>query len=156
MESEIINIWQLLYTYDVHYLTIGGFAVNYYGYNRSTGDIDLLIEDSLDNRKKLRKVLEKLGIGDFEEIESIQFLPGWTDFSLNTGLRLDIMTSIKGLETTPFSILYEQAEVIQIHGVQVRFIDYNHLIIAKKATNRPKDIDDIEHLERIQKWNNPK
>ena len=70
--------------------------MNYYGYNRSTGDIDLLIEDSLENRKKLRKMLAAADIGDFETIETIVFLPGWTDFTLNTGLRLDIMTNIKG------------------------------------------------------------
>jgi predicted nucleotidyltransferase len=153
MQSEILSIWRLLHEYDVHYLTIGGFAVNYYGYNRSTGDIDLLIEDTLGNRKKLRNVLAKAEIGDFEEIEKIQFLPGWTDFTLNTGLRLDIMTMIKGLEKIPFSVLYEQAEVIKIHDIEVRFMDYNHLILSKKATNRPKDIDDIENLEQIKQRN---
>jgi hypothetical protein len=48
MQNEILLIWQLLHEFDVHYLTIGGFAVNYHGYNRSTGDIDLLIEDSME------------------------------------------------------------------------------------------------------------
>ncbi len=153
MNNEIISIWRLLHEFEVHYLTIGGFAVNYYGYNRSTGDIDLLIEDSIENRQKLRKVLAKAEIGDFEEIERITFLPGWTDFTLNTGLRLDIMTMVKGLENTPFSSLYEQAEVVNIHDIEVRFIDYNHLILSKKATNRTKDLDDIEHLEQIKEWN---
>lgn len=153
MGNEILSIWQLLHKYDVHYLTIGGFAVNYYGYNRSTGDIDLLIEDTLENRKKLRNVLAEAEIGDFEEIETIQFLPGWTDFTLKTGLRLDIMTMIKGLEKIPFMELYAQAEVIEIHDIEVCFMDYNHLILSKKATNRPKDLDDIENLEQIKQRN---
>ena len=156
MNAEILNIWRLLYEFDVHYLTIGGFAVNYYGYNRSTGDIDLLIEDSLENRKKLRKMLAAADIGDFETIETIVFLPGWTDFTLNTGLRLDIMTNIKGLENISFSTLYENAETINIQTIPIKFIDFNHLMIAKKACNRPKDQDDVAHLEKIQQWNNQK
>ena len=37
---------------------IGGFAINLHGYNRSTKDIDIWIEDTLENRKRLRKALK--------------------------------------------------------------------------------------------------
>ena len=81
------------------YITIGGFAVNLYGYNRNTGDIDIYIDDSIENRINLRSAFVKIGLGDFEsiEIEIMQFIPGGTDFTLNYGLRLDIMSSVKGL-----------------------------------------------------------
>jgi hypothetical protein len=75
---DINAIWKTFYENDVRYLTIGGFAVIYYGHNRTTGDIDILIEDTIDNRKKLRKALKDIGIGDFEQIESTEFIPGWT------------------------------------------------------------------------------
>jgi hypothetical protein len=38
----------------------------------------------------------------------------------------------------------------------VYFIDYQNLIIAKKASNRPKDILDIEELEKLNNENDEK
>ncbi|MFV5698031.1 hypothetical protein ACM55H_06640 [Flavobacterium sp. ZT3R17] len=37
--------------------------------------------------------------------------------------------------------------------IPVYFLDYDNLIKAKKATNRPKDILDIEELEKLNKKN---
>lgn len=54
MLQEILNIWKVFNENNVRYLTIGGLAVNIYGYIRNTGDIDILIEDTLENRKNLR------------------------------------------------------------------------------------------------------
>lgn len=149
MDSQIIEIWKYLALNNVKYLTIGGFAVSIYGYGRNTGDIDIFIEDSIENRVNLREALKQLGIGDFEAINTMQFIPGWTDITLNFNLRLDIMTSVKGLENSSFNQLFEQAYVVEISETPVYFLDYKSLIKAKKASNRPKDILDIEELEKI-------
>jgi predicted nucleotidyltransferase len=151
MNSQIIEIWKYFSLNKVKYLTIGGFAVNIYGYGRNTGDIDIFIEDSIENRENLREALKQSGIGDFENMSTIQFIPGWTDISLNFNLRLDIMTSVKGLENHDFQELLDKAYVTEICGISVYFIDYENLIIAKKAANRPKDILDIEELEKLNK-----
>lgn len=151
MNSQIIEIWNYFSLNKVKYLTIGGFAVNIYGYGRNTGDIDIFIEDSIENRKNLRLALKQSGVGDFENINTIQFIPGWTDITLNFNLRLDIMTSVKGLENTPFEELLQKAYIVEISGTPVYFLDYDNLIKAKKAANRTKDILDIEELEKINK-----
>ena len=151
MNEQIIQVWKYLSENKVNYLTIGGLAVNIYGYGRNTADIDIFIEDSVINRENLRNALKELGIGDFENILSMQFIPGWTDISLSFNLRLDIMTSIKGLENKSFAELMERATVAEINDIPVYFIDYENLIIAKKATSRPKDLLDIEELEKINK-----
>ncbi|TAF58144.1 MAG: hypothetical protein EAZ58_14525 [Flavobacterium sp.] len=151
MNEQILKVWKYLSENNVNYLTIGGFAVNIYGYGRNTGDIDIFIEDTIINRNNLRKALKQAGIGDFENLETMQFIPGWTDFTLNFNLRLDIMTSVKGLDNTSFNILLEKANIIDIGGIPVYFIDYDSLIISKKAANRPKDLLDIEELEKINK-----
>ena len=151
MNSQIIEIWKYFSLNKVKYLTIGGFAVNIYGYGRNTGDIDIYIEDSIENRENLRVALKNAGIGDFENIKTMQFIPGWTDITLNFNLRLDIMTSVKGLENTTFEQLLEKAYITEINNIPVYFLDYENLIKAKKAANRPKDILDIEELEKINK-----
>jgi predicted nucleotidyltransferase len=155
MNSQIIEIWKYFSLNNVKYLTIGGFAVNIYGYGRNTGDIDIFIEDTDENRENLRVALKKAGIGDFENIKTMQFIPGWTDITLNFDLRLDLMTSVKGLENSTFNELLEKAYITEISGIPVYFLDYENLIKAKKAANRPKDILDIEELEKINKNSNP-
>jgi hypothetical protein len=154
MNSQIIDIWKYFSLHKVKYLTIGGFAVNIYGYGRNTGDIDIFIEDSIENRINLRLALKKAGIGDFENLNTMQFIPGWTDITLNFNLRLDIMTSVKGLENSSFEQLLEKAYITEINDIPVYFLDYDNLIKAKKASNRPKDILDIEELEKINKKSN--
>ncbi|HWS60797.1 MAG TPA: nucleotidyltransferase [Flavobacterium sp.] len=151
MNSQIIDIWKYFSINKVKYLTIGGFAVNIYGYGRNTGDIDIFIEDTIENRENLREALKQVGIGDFENLNTMQFIPGWTDITLNFNLRLDIMTSVKGLENNTFEQLLEKAYITEICDIPVYFIDYENLIIAKKAANRPKDLLDIEELEKLNR-----
>jgi predicted nucleotidyltransferase len=153
LNQQITDVWKYLLTNNVKYLTIGGFAVNIYGYGRNTGDIDIFIEDTAINRENLREALKQLGIGNFESIKTMQFIPGWTDFTLNYNFRLDIMTSVKGLENTSFTALLEKANIIDIDRIPVYFLDYDSLIIAKKASNRLKDQLDIEELEKLNNKN---
>ena len=77
---------------------IGGFATNLHGYNRATKDVDIWIEDTLQNRKNFRKALAEQGSGDYDKIETMDFIPGWKNFQLNFDITLDVLTSIKGLE----------------------------------------------------------
>lgn len=151
-EADILDIWKSLYDNEVKYLTIGGFAVIIHGYNRTTGDLDILVENSLDNKKKLRKALKDIGFGDFEQIESMEFIPGWTDFIVGPGLRLDVMTSVKGIDEKEFNELYRFSETTVIENIPVRVIDYKNLIRIKQASGRTKDQLDIEELEKIKKW----
>lgn len=151
MLQEILNIWKVFNEKNVRYVTIGGLAVNIYGYTRNTGDIDILIEDTLENRKNFRVALKEIGIGDFPQIETMQFVAGYTDFTISYGLRLDVMTSIKGLEQVSFDVLHQNATIVLLQEIPVYFIDYDNLMIAKKATNRLKDQLDIEELNKLNK-----
>lgn len=149
MIEDILSIWKKLNENNVRYLTIGGLAVNIYGYTRNTGDIDILIDDTIENRRNLRVAFAAIGIGDFPAIETMQFVAGFTDFTISYGLRLDVMTSIKGLEDESFGNLLQNATIVILKEIPVYFLDYENLIKAKKATNRPKDILDIEELEKL-------
>lgn len=153
MLQEILNIWKVFNENNVRYLTIGGLAVNIYGYTRNTGDIDILIEDTLENRKKLRLAFASIGIGDYPQIETMQFVAGFTDFSISYDLRLDVMTSVKGLENENFEELFQNATIVILEEVPVYFLDYDSLIKTKKACNRLKDQLDIEELEKLNNRN---
>ncbi len=77
-------------------------------------------------------------MGDYSMLESIQFVPGWTDFQLMNGLRLDIMVNMKGLEGFTFSECLQLASIAEIDEVKIPFLHLNQLIANKKAIDRPK------------------
>ncbi len=80
----------------------------------------------------------------------MQFIPGWTNFQLNMGFILDVMVQVKGLDEIGFDECYKYAVVAEIETIPVKFLHYNHLIVCKKAAGRPRDLSDIEELEKIR------
>ena len=133
-DESILLLWTHLANQDVRYIMIGGFAVNIHGFSRFTADVDILIEDSLANRKNFRTALKDADIGDFELLETMDIIPGY---------------KISGFEESDFSELFEQAVEMEINNITVKFLHLNHLIHTKKISNRPKDSIDIEELKKI-------
>lgn len=84
-------------------------------------------------------------------LDRIQFVPGWTDFHLLNGLRLDIIVTMKGLEEYSFDESLEMAAIATIDDVKVPFLHINQLITNKISVNRPKDRIDVIELEKIKK-----
>lgn len=150
-DAEIIEFWKCLQQNHVRFIMIGGFATNLHGYQRFTGDMDIWIEDTKENRKKLRKAFAEYGLGDIELLERMKFVTGWTDFYLNNGLRLDVITDMKGLEDYSFDECYNLASIAEIENVEVPFLHINHLIQNKKVVGREKDKLDVINLEKIKK-----
>ncbi|WPF87414.1 hypothetical protein WEU38_11395 [Cyanobacterium aponinum AL20118] len=52
---------KLLNLKQVEYLLVGGYAVSYYGYPRSIGDMDIWIAINPDNAEKIVEVLKEFG-----------------------------------------------------------------------------------------------
>jgi hypothetical protein len=150
-DEDLLKFWRCLCKADVRFLMIGGVATNLHGYHRTTNDVDLWIDDSLVNRKKLRVAFNDYGMGDFKGLETMQFVAGWSTFRLDSSLEVDIMTSIKGLENYTFDEAYELASIADIFDLKIPFLHINQLIQAKKASNRPKDQIDVMELEKIKK-----
>jgi len=149
-DEELIKFWRSLNVFEVRYIMIGGVATNFNGYQRSTDDIDVWIEDTSENRQRFRKAFVDYGYIDLFMIETLKILPGWTNFNLNNGTRLDLMVDVKGLEGYSFTECLANASVADILDVKVPFLHINHLIESKKAANRPKDQIDVIYLEKIK------
>jgi predicted nucleotidyltransferase len=150
-DVEILKFWAALQKKNVRYIMVGGYATNLHGYQRFTGDIDIWIEDTPVNRQHLRAAFIECGMGDYFMLETMQFVPGWTDFRLMNGLRLDILINMKGLEDYSFDECLEMAAIADIDDIKVPFLHINQLIANKKAVNRPKDQIDVIELEKILK-----
>lgn len=151
LDDEILQLWRRFNKHSVLYLMVGGFATALHGFNRATQDLDIWIKDTPENRKALRKVLQELEIGDLEGIETTQFIPGYTSILLNSGFELDIMTFLKGFDQVKFDECYQLAPTALIDDIPVKFMHINQLIEAKKISGRPKDLMDVEELEKIRR-----
>lgn len=151
MDEELLNFWKVLNENRVEYIMVEGFAVNMQGYSRATTDADLWLKDELINRQNLRSAFLKMEYGDFPSLETMEFIPGWTQFYIAGGLTLDITTSMKGLEDQSFDECLLKANIADLNGIKVPFLHLNDLISNKKAVFRPKDQLDLIELEKIRK-----
>jgi len=59
-EDDLVKLCASLNDQGALYLVVGGMAMNQQGLLRATEDIDLLLEKSRDNQKRVRKALEVL------------------------------------------------------------------------------------------------
>ena len=148
--DEFIKFWKSLNKHQTKYIMVGGFATNMNGYQRAKDDIDIWFEDSLENREKMRLAFRDYGMGNFFMMATLQIIPGWTNFTLNNGTRLDLMIDMKGLEGYTFDECYQVSNKAEIDDVIVPFLHINHLIANKKAVNCPKDQLDVMYLEKIK------
>ncbi|MFZ4798797.1 MAG: hypothetical protein ACOYMA_14955 [Bacteroidia bacterium] len=148
-DEDLLNFWRCLNKHDVKYILVGGFATNFHGYSRFTSDLNIWIKDSKENRKNLRKAYAESGNGDLKEIETIEFIAGWTTLYIAGNMELDIMTKLVGFEQIDFDMCYEEAPIATVTDVNVKFLHLNHLLTEKLAANRKKDLLDVEELKRI-------
>ena len=135
---------QLLNEEKVEYLVGGGYAVTWHGYPRYTGDIDIWIHATPENASRMMQVLQRFGAGNVG-IREADFLNPEIDV-LKMGrepIRVDMMTQMKGLH---FPEAYPNRETLECDGVPVSYLSLRDLRTAKKASNRAKDQNDLEHL----------
>jgi hypothetical protein len=149
--SEMLLLLQIFQKHNVDYLIVGGFAVNYYGYNRTTGDLDIYLRDTKENRKNLIEAIDEMGYGRYDMLMDVPIIAGYCEIMMDDGMYADLMTDIPGLDKENYDEYLKMGTVNMVNGFEVRFLHYNHLIENKKATNRLKDQLDVQELERINK-----
>lgn len=140
---------------DVRFVLVGGLAVNAWGYLRATRDVDLVPEPSSQNLGRLDALLKNLD-GRVEVGEKMLEAGAIATF-LRTGDRTLVATELghvdvlQGLPQVPaFSALDEKATAVDIGGVVVRVCSLEQLLDMKRASDRPRDRDDLEALEAAQ------
>jgi hypothetical protein len=135
----------LLNVNDVDYLLIGGYAVGFHGYPRFTQDIDIWIELSEDNIKKLFKTLNDFGF-PVNQLKKKDFLKPNVIFQMgNPPYRIDIINSIEGVR---FEHCYKRKIRFKIDDIVINIISLKDLKKNKKATGRLIDLNDLAYLQK--------
>lgn len=143
--NDFREFLQALNQQKVNYLLVGGYAVILHGYRRSTGDMDLWIQTTAENYKNLVKACNQFGLPIIDMTEE-NFLNNNLIEVFTYGrppVSIDIMKTVKGCN---FDEAYTISQVYIEDSLEIRYLHYNSLIQAKKASGRYKDLDDIEKL----------
>jgi len=142
-EKDYEELLRLLNKHKVKYCIIGAFAVAFYAVPRYTKDLDIFIEASEENAKKVYAALLEFGFGALE-LSVNDFIRKGKIIQLGyEPVRTDIITSIDGCT---FNKAWKNRKK-GVYGEQkVFFIGLNELIKNKRVSKRKQDKIDIETL----------
>jgi len=159
--ESLLTVFRALNEAEVRFMVVGGVAVNLHGYARATQDLDLVVELTTDNAVAAVRALGALGYkpqvpADIEEFADREKRRTWIEdkgmkvFSLISDSHRDTTVDIFVTEPFPFDEEYRIADVYDLgSGVEVRTVRPEALIEMKRAVDRDRDRDDIQHLRWI-------
>ena len=128
----------------VEYLIVGGYAVGMHGYPRYTGDLDIWINATLENARRVVKVLAEFGFASFGLTEEDFIKPGNVIQMGYPPFRIDLLTKIDGVE---FEECYKNRLIVQTDNLSLQVIGIDELKVNKEATGRLKDAEDLRNLQ---------
>jgi hypothetical protein len=141
-------------------MVAGGIAVNLYGIERATADVDIIIKLVDTNLRNFVKAVKKLGLKPKIPVRLDDFLDagkrkewekekGMMVFSLydvkNPFFLLDIFVE----EPFDFDAVYKQRKIIKLEDAGIPVVPIEELIRMKEKSNRPQDQADIFYLKKI-------
>lgn len=134
----------------VRYLLVGAHAVAFHARPRATKDLDIYVEPTRANAKRLRAALSDFFGGS---------PPGYADsdlldpaFVIQLGVapvRIDILSGLEGVES--FSKAWRRRVEGPFGPVNAHYLALDDLIAAKAAADRPQDRSDLVTLRRAQR-----
>jgi len=134
---------RLLNAHHVEYLLIGGYAVIFYGYPRTTGDLDIWVAQTPTNAQRISDALVIFGFSRADTPPDIFLLPNKVHRMGNPPFRIEILTDISGVD---FARSWPDRQTAIIDGIPVNIIDIQSLKANKQASGRLKDLNDLENL----------
>jgi hypothetical protein len=132
---------------DASYVVIGGMAVLALTPYRTTRDIDVLIEPTPENARRVREAVKRWG-GFEPKFSPEEFLSGDV-LSFGGLLRVEVYSNVPGAE---WERVWARSEPGEFQGVPTHFASLEDLIEMKRAAGRiDKDLPDLQRLEELRR-----
>ena len=158
--NVLLKICQLLKKYDVEYIIVGGTAVALHGYYRHSvtvsgeiaekPDLDIWFNPTYENYFKILNLIEHLDLNVSDYRNEINPNPKSSFFKLEfDDFTLDILPTIKA--EIVFKEAFQRKEIIKTNNFEIYFLNYSDLITDKQLTARKKDIEDLKHLNNLNR-----
>lgn len=144
LNEDYKEMLQILSDNEVKFLVVGAYAMGAHGYPRATGDIDIWVESSSGNSRKVYLSLVKFG-APVSKITEETFCERGIVYQVGVSpRRIDIITHIDGVD---FTEAYKAKELIELGGFSIPFLSKEDLIKNKRATGREQDKLDADYLD---------
>ncbi len=131
---------------NVRFLLVGAHALAAHGRPRYTGDLDVWVEPTAANARRVLSALRLFGFGavglttrDFSRRDRVTQL-GYPP------VRIDILTGISGVE---FPGAWKRRIEVSLAGMTVPVLSRADYVDNKRAAARPKDLLDVALLEEL-------
>ena len=137
------DMLELLAKHRARYLIVGGMAFTYHARPRHTKDMDLWVDRSEGNRRRVNRALTEFGSplllehGELNQILQIGVAPN----------RIDILSRIEGVR---FDTAWRRRVRGPYGGVPANWIDIDSLIRAKRRLDGPRHREDVRVLRQIK------
>jgi len=146
----------------VKYILAGGIAFNLLGGNRNTLDMDILVEMTDKNLRKVAAILKKAGYRVKLPVDPIMLSDKNTREDWIKNKHMKAFNFYKGEWTyeevdiiidspVNFNDAYKKAIRKKINGVGLSIISPKDFIKMKKASGREQDLKDIKELKIVRK-----
>lgn len=152
-------ILETLKKHKVPFVVIGGYAVNFHGYIRATEDCDVVFLRNPKSEENLFKALKaldacKIGKRIDPKTKLEELIPVDESFIRITNLMMlhtkhgyiDIFDYIPGFPAKNPELLFRDSEKLK----GINFVSLKWLEKLKKASGRPRDIEDIKNLRILK------
>lgn len=145
LNSDYRDMLQVLLDNGVRFLLVGAYAMGAHGYPGATGDIDIWVEPSAENSKRVYRALSQFG-APLHEVDEATFIKLGVVFQIGIApRRIDIMSAVSGID---FEEAYRHRQTVEIEGMPIPILSHDDLIRNKRATGRDKDRLDADRLEK--------
>lgn len=148
VEKDYEELLELFNRHNVRYCIVGSFALAFHARPRYTKDMDILVEPSAENARRVLYALKDFGFGSLALSEQDFIEPGQIIQLGYEPVRIDLITSIEGID---FHEIWGNRSIGQFGKEQVFFIGLNEFIASKKIADRSQDRADLEVLQEIIK-----
>jgi hypothetical protein len=147
VNEDFHDLLEALLDAGARFLVVGAHAMAVHGVPRATGDLDLWISPDPANAERVWQALLTFGAPVRELGVSRKDLetPGLV---VQVGMpprRIDLLTEASGLV---FEEAWQNRTTHRVGSHEVPFLSRQDLVLNKRATGRPRDLADLDVLEK--------
>jgi hypothetical protein len=147
VNQDFLDLLRFLILARARFIVVGAHAMAVHGVPRATGDLDVWVDPEPANAGLVWKALLEFGapVSDVGIVREDLEKPGFVIQIGQPPRRIDLLTGISGVtfaEAWPNRVLHT------VGDLSIPFLGQGDLIRNKRASGRPKDLVDLDLLER--------
>ena len=150
LNPDFLDLLEAFSGANVEFIVVGAHALAAHGIVRATGDLDVWVRPTPENAARVVSALHAFGAPLTQHgVTEADFARPGTVYQM--GLpprRIDVLTQISGVD---FADAWRERSLVTLRGAPVSFLGRASLLMNKRAAARPKDLLDVELLERQRK-----